>query len=252
MSYPERPQFPGAIYHIMSRGNGKKDIYLSERDRRRFLSFLKEVTEEKRWLVLSYCLMGHHYHLLLETPEPNLAIGMQKLNGLYSTWFNHVHQHVGHVMQGRYRSRVVDEDGYFMWLTKYIALNPVRSGFVDSPEKWPWSSYAWMVGKETEHPLLSPARVLNTFGSGRAEAAVEYARYVTEGIEESLEIAEERRLTLEQLLKCEGGNSPADERLWRAYYVHHFGIVDIAAASGVSRSAVSRIIRRYPQRKYYL
>ncbi|MBU1670824.1 MAG: transposase [Actinobacteria bacterium] len=251
MPYPERQQYEGAIYHVISRGNGKQNIFLGERDRLRFLKILEEVTNEYRWLVMAYCLMGHHYHLLLETPEPNLAAGMQKLNGSYGTWFNRVHEKVGHVLQGRYRSPLVVRESHFVWLTKYIVLNPVRDGFVESPDKWPWSSYSFMVGREEDHPFLSPARVFSEFGSSRDEAASQYARYVTECLEESRQIAEEKKLTLSQLLDADSGGGPCEERIWRAYFVHHNRIADISLVAGVSEATVSRILRRYPLRDYF-
>lgn len=250
MSYPERQQFPGAIYHVMSRGNGKHNIFLGERDRRRFLKLLGDVTAGHEWLVLAYCLMWNHYHLLLETPKPNLANGMQQLNGSYGKWFNFVHERVGHVLQGRYRSRLVVDEGHFVWLTGYIVLNPVRSGLVDSPEEWPWSSYAHTIGLDTEHPFLSPARVLGTFGDSRENAVAEYARYITESLEKSREIAREKGNSLEQLLGRDNGSGPSEERICRVYYDHHYKINEIAAVSGMSRSTISRILRKSPRRYY--
>ncbi|MFH1150315.1 MAG: transposase [Actinomycetota bacterium] len=249
MAYPERQQFPGAMYHIMSRGNGKQKIFLGERDRRKFLKILCQVTAEYRWLVLAYCLMGNHYHMLLETPEPNLADGMLKLNGAYGKWFNYVHERVGHVMQGRYRSRLVVEEGHFIWLTRYIVLNPVRSGFVDRPEQWFWSSYAFTIGQSNKHPFLSPVRVLDAYGETREKAIEEYVKDVEAALEESREIAREKSMSLKQILGGDNGR-PSDERICKAYYDHHYRLSELSTVTGMSRSTVSRIVRRSPRRNY--
>jgi AraC-like DNA-binding protein len=109
-----------------------------------------------------------------------------------------------------------------------------------------------MVSKATEHPFLSPERVISTFGASRAEASMEYARYVNEDLEESHQIALEKRMTLQQILSLDSGGRPRDERIWRAYFVHHYRISDIATAAGLSDPTVSRILRRYPKRDYFV
>lgn len=98
--------------------------------------------------------MGNHYHLLLETPRANLSRGMRQLNSVYTQGFNRRHERVGHVLQGRYKSILVERDSHLLELTRYVVLNPVRSGFVRSPEEWPWSSYRAMAGFELAPEFL--------------------------------------------------------------------------------------------------
>ena len=103
MSRPLRIEFPGAVYHITSRGNARQDIFLNDGDRSTFLNILASVVEKYNWICHAYCLMDNHYHLLLETLDPNLSLGMRQLNGVYTQTFNKRQQRVGHVFQGRYK-----------------------------------------------------------------------------------------------------------------------------------------------------
>jgi REP-associated tyrosine transposase len=182
MARPLRIEFPGAIYHVMSRGNAKQDIYLDDHDRRRFLETLWEVCERSDWQVWAYCLMPNHYHLLLQTALPNLSRGMHDLNGSYSIAFNGRHQRVGHLFQGRFRALLVDRDGYFFELSRYIVLNPVRSGLCDRPEGWRWSSYRATAGLAAAPPRLAAGTVLDGFGPNRREALPEFIQFVTAGL----------------------------------------------------------------------
>jgi putative transposase len=100
-----------------------------------------------RWECYAYCLMTNHYHLVIETPDANLARGMRQLNGVYTQCFNRHHGHTGHVFQGRYKAILVDRDSYLLELARYVVLNPVRVGMVKSPQQWRWSSYAAMMGE---------------------------------------------------------------------------------------------------------
>ena len=133
MARPLRIEFPDAVYHITSRGNGRADIYLDERDRESFLQILGDVCRRMRWVCYAYCLMTNHYHLVIETPDANLARGMRQLNGVYTQCFNRHHGHTGHVFQGRYKAILVDRDAYLLELARYVVLNPVRAGMVKSP-----------------------------------------------------------------------------------------------------------------------
>ncbi len=140
MTRPLRIEFPGATYHIMSRGDRRSDIYRDDVDRRVFLDLLAREVRQQRWRLLAYCLMGNHYHLLLETPESNLVTGMRRLNGVYTQTFNRRHGLVGHVMQGRYKCILVGREAYLLELARYIVLNPVRAGMVSAAQEWAWSS----------------------------------------------------------------------------------------------------------------
>jgi putative transposase len=126
MARPLRLEFPGALSHITSRGNGRADIFLDDSDCQGFLDMLGTVCHRWHWLCYAYCLMTHHYHVVLETPEGNLAKGVRQLNGVYTQRFNRRHDHVGHVLQGRYKAILVERETYLLELIRYVVLNPVR------------------------------------------------------------------------------------------------------------------------------
>ena len=177
-----RPQFPGAVYHITARGNDKQAIYCDEKDHARFLKILDQTVKQYRWLCHGYCLMTNHYHLLIETPEPNLARGMKRLNSRYCITFNKRHRRVGHVLQGRYDSVIVQKETYLLELCRYIVLNAVRAHMVEKPEDWPWSSYQATAGGKMSFPFLTTDWILAHFGRKRKTACENYIRFVYEGI----------------------------------------------------------------------
>lgn len=185
-----RVEYAGAVYHVMARGQERGSIYRDEEDRRRFLSDLERVVSERRWLVHGYCLMTNHYHLLVETPEPNLSLGMRDLNGLYSQAFNLRHARKGHVFEGRYKAIVVEKESYLLELCRYVVLNPVRAGMVRAARDWRWSNYRATVG-ETERPrFLEVDWTIKCFGTAGPKARERYRQFVAEGKGASSPIAE--------------------------------------------------------------
>lgn len=165
-----RIEYPGALYHITSRGNGRGLIFLEDTDKAIFLNELADVIKRYNWICHSYCLMSNHYHLLIETIEANLARGMQRLNSIYSTRFNKVHNKIGHLFQGRYKGIIVDRDNYLLELCRYIVLNPVRAVIVDKPEDYFWSSYCATTNLRECPNFLSVDWVLKCFGDQPALA----------------------------------------------------------------------------------
>ena len=177
MARPLRLQFSGALYHVTARGNARQKIYLDKEDRHRFLELLGREIEQQRWICYAYCLMDNHYHLLIETPEPNLVAGMQRLSGIYTQAFNRRHRRVGHLFQGRYKAILVDKDAYLLELCRYIVLNPIRAKAVKRVQQWLWSSYASTVGSEPAPSWLAAKTVRGLFANRAA-----YERFVAEGI----------------------------------------------------------------------
>jgi REP-associated tyrosine transposase len=159
------------LYHVIGKATGTDRLYVSAKDYRHFLRLLGRVVVRFRWRCFTYCMIGTHYHLLVETPEPSLARGMQRLNGMYAQAFNRRHERSGHLFGDRYYSRQVDGDAYALELVRYIALNPVRAGLCASPAQWPWSSYAAMIGNATPPAFLESDETLRWF-SPRREAAI--------------------------------------------------------------------------------
>ena len=180
MARPLRLEFAGALYHLTARGNARAKIFSDDDDRRRFLELLGKEVDQQGWQLYAYCLMDNHYHLLVETPEPNLAAGMRRFNGVYTQAFNRRHGRVGHVFQGRYKSILVDKDSYGLELCRYLVLNPVRARMVKRPEHWHWSSYCATAGRAVPPKWLNVNWILDQLGSRKRASA--YERFVQQGM----------------------------------------------------------------------
>ena len=148
MSRPIRLEFPDATYHITSRGNGDELIFIDDQDRQLFMTALGEVVARAGWLVHAYVLMDNHYHLLIETPNANLSLGMRQLNGVYTQRFNILHGSGGRVFQGRFKAILLERDSYLLELCRYLVLNPLRLKVVKNISRYKWRSEERRVGKE--------------------------------------------------------------------------------------------------------
>jgi putative transposase len=177
MARPLRIELHGALYHVLSRGNAREAIFFSDRDRRLFLGTLAEVVEQFGWLCHAHCLMPNHYHLVIETPEPNLSRGMRQLNGVYTQRFNRRHGRVGHLFQGRFKAILVERESHLLELARYVVLNPVRAEMVTDPEDYPWSSLRATVGLSPAPEWLAVDALIRYFGSRRR-----YRAFVRAGI----------------------------------------------------------------------
>ncbi len=182
MARPLRVEYPGAYYHVINRGNASEDIFHSARDREKFLEYLEKAVERFAIIIHTYCLMTNHYHLLIETTQANLSLAMQWLNVSYAAYYNKKRQRSGHLFQGRFKSVLVEADEYLKPLSRYIHLNPVKAGMVNSPGEFFWSSYPAFIGKIKTPDWLETGWLLATFGRNKKEAVDNYKAYV-EGIE---------------------------------------------------------------------
>jgi putative transposase len=178
MARPLRIEYPGAFYHVTSRGNERKDIFKSQRDREQFLSYLASAVVRYGAVVHTWCLMSNHYHLLLETPLGNLSQIMRHLNGAYTTYFNVTRKRAGHLFQGRYKAILVEADAYALALSRYIHLNPVRAGMVVKPEDYPWSSYRSYIGDSLTPEWLKTDFIHGYLGGRASRAKQMYRRFV--------------------------------------------------------------------------
>lgn len=167
---PRKPrvEFEGATYHVMCRGNRQQPVFRDGRDNEIFLDTLGEACMRCGWRVHAFVLMGNHYHLLIETPEPNLVVGMQWLQGTYTKRFNVRHKEWGHLFQGRYKALLIDQSGeYFSTVATYIHLNPARIRGYDFEnsrlEDHVWSSYPGYIKLRSRPEWLCAQRVLSCF-----------------------------------------------------------------------------------------
>jgi len=185
MARPLRLQVPGGIYHVTARGNDRQAIFEDDADCSVFLIVLASVVTRYRVRCHAYCLMGNHYHLLLETPDGNLSGAMRQLNGVYTQRFNRRHERCGHVLQGRFGARLVDGHAYLHEVCRYIVLNPVRARLASHPRDWRWSSFRATAGEGPVPGFLTVDWVRALSGaSGQAVAASAYVEFVEAGLGE--------------------------------------------------------------------
>ena len=184
MARPLRIQFSGAVYHVIARGNERKPIVRDDDDREKRVDWLQRAVETYGWHLFAFVLMTNHEHLFLKTPEPNLSAGMQYLNGSYTSYFNRRHRRAGHLFQGRFKGHLVEEEGYFLEVSRYIHLNPVRAKMAAGPEEYRWSSYRGYVRASRAVPWIVYDKVLGEFGRDLSTARRAYGRFVRAGVDE--------------------------------------------------------------------
>jgi len=180
MARPLRVQFPGAFYHITSRGNERKRVFRTDTDRKKFLSYLQSAHEKYGALVHCFCFLPNHYHLLLETPRGNLSEILHHINGAYTTYFNIKRKRSGHLFQGRFKAILVEKEVYAQELSRYIHLNPVRAGLVEDPASYPWSSYPYYVGLLKRPSWMETRTILGYFSKDEKKAYKVYRDFVEE------------------------------------------------------------------------
>ncbi len=166
-----RPQIEDGVYHVTSRGIRKLPIFHDDRDREYFLKLLADVAQRYGWIVHAYCLMGNHYHLVVETPHANISKGMERLNGIYARRFNWRHGFSGHVFEARFHHVLVTSDAHLVNLSGYVVANPARAGFVRHPRQWRWSSYRATLALAARPSFLAIERVLTLFHETDARRA---------------------------------------------------------------------------------
>jgi putative transposase len=288
MSRPLRIEFPGACYHVTSRGDRRELIYANEQDRAAFLSVLQEGLQRFEASLLAYCLMGNHYHLVLLTAQANLSRLMRHLNGVYTQDFNRRHGLVGHLFQGRFKAVLVDSDAYLMTLCRYVECNPVRAGLVPQAGDWAWSSYRAHAGLAEPLQGLDVQRLHDFMlqracrtASDHAHAAQRYADAVQSGAHERLwedglrqqvylgdedfvmrmqaladrralaarDVPRSQRATTRSLQDWLATSPTREAALWGAYRESGLTMTAMAAELGLSVSRVSRLLRAEEQRR---
>ena len=178
MARPLRLEFADALYHVTSRGNERRPIFRSNRDRQQFLIFLGIAVKRFGWSLTAWVLMTNHFHLVLQTPDPNLSKGMHWLNSRYANWYNRTHGRCGHLFQGRFKALLVDREAYFADVLRYVVLNPVRAKMCARPEEYRWSSYRATAGLEIAPDWLDVDPVYHLFAEKKETAQPLYRDFV--------------------------------------------------------------------------
>ena len=182
MSRPLRLEFPGSLWHVTVRGNERRDIFVDDTDRNRFLDLLGESVDRFKWIVPTYALMPNHTHAVIQLTTETLSRGMCWLNGNYAREFNRRHRRVGHLFQGRFKPFLIDKDAYFLEVLRYVVLNPVRACIVAKPDDYDWTSYRAIMGAAEAPPWLAVDDALVQFGPTREIARANYCQFVDAGI----------------------------------------------------------------------
>ncbi|MGH3080103.1 MAG: transposase [Gaiellaceae bacterium] len=265
MARPLRVCPPGAVVHVITRGNERGLIFRDDDDRHAFLALLARAVGRHQWLCHTYCLMDNHYHLLLEVPLGNLPIGMRHLNGVYAQQFNARYGRCGHLFQARYRSILVEKNAYLLSVSRYIVLNPVRAGIVRRAGDYRWSSYRATVGLADRPEFLTIDWLLAQFSSRRGSAQERYREFVASALGDPAVCGE--RVGGDPFLALKLGRRDALPEVPRAqvqplrrpltdvfaneqapvataYRVHQYRLREIAEHLGCHYSTVSRALER--------
>ena len=283
MARPLRIEFPGAVYHVTSRGDRREPIFEDDQDRLIFLGIVSQSLSRFDGQMLAYCLMGNHYHFVLHTRKANLSSLMRQINGVYTQAFNRRHDKVGHLFQGRFKAILVDRDAYLLEVCRYVELNPVRAGTTRKPHIWPWSSYRAHVGLEPAPEWLD-VDGLHGYVLGRPvrsaperqRAGQTYARLVAsagnvrlwdDGLQQQIYLGDDNFVERMQALADPHNSTDRDipriqrskvrtlkhwlcacqtreEALYRAHTESGISMTQIANEIGLSISRVSRLIKQ--------
>ncbi len=169
------------LWHVTSRGNERRDIFRSDQDRLFFLDTLAEVVRVFRWILHAWVCMDNHFHLQIETPIPTLSLGMKRLNEVYAGYFNAVHHRVGHLFQGRFKAILVERESHLLELCRYVVLNPVRAGMVETAGEYRWSNYRATAGLRRPPGWLDVEWTLSRFrGTTVGEHRQAYRHFVAD------------------------------------------------------------------------
>ncbi|HKJ22981.1 MAG TPA: transposase [Gammaproteobacteria bacterium] len=277
MARPLRIEYPGAVYHISTRGNADQTVFLDDQDRRMFLETYAEVSSRMQWRCHAYCLLNDHYHLVLETPKPNLSKGMRQLNGVYTQRFNQQHDRGGHLFQGRYKAVLVERSRYLKEVCRHVVRNPVHLRLVRKPSAWKWSSYRATAGLEEGPDWLDTEWLLSQFGRQRKRAQQAYEKFVQQEEDEYLwdDLRHQIYLGSDGFIKrmqskpktttrrkgrqTKKGQADKNQKLTQlkrrshdpkrtmatAYLSGHYTLSEIAHQFGVHYSTVSRAVKDY-------
>jgi len=196
MTRPLRIEFPGAFYHITSRGNKRQAIFNNYEDRNTFINVFARTIKTYGWKCFAFCLMDNHYHILIQTPNGDLSKGMRDLNGIYTQLFNKKHQTTGHIFEGRYKAFVIEQGDYFLEVLRYTVLNPLRANMVKRPDDWPWSSYSATAYGRKMYPFIDQKFVLRLFSRADGLARERYRVFVQNGVDKTSPFLKARHGTL--------------------------------------------------------
>ncbi|MGA7828658.1 MAG: transposase [Geobacteraceae bacterium] len=228
MARKSRINFPGAVYHVILRGNAGGPIFFDDRDRYRLYLILQQTVERFRYRIHGFCLMTNHVHFIMQVGDIPLSSIMQNLSLRYTKWINFSQGLTGHVFQGRYKALLLDADSYLLEIVRYVHLNPVRAGMVGAPEDYPWSGHRAYLGVEII-PWLNSDWLLSMFSDKIDIARIKYRSFVADGMAEKRRNEFHRGTSEGRIL---GDDTFVDEALCKANQVRRqtFSLNDVVMA----------------------
>ena len=178
MSRPLRIEFPDAWYHVLNRGRRRESIFHDAKDYQTFLQTVQEACAFWHLRVAAYCLLSNHYHLLVQTPNANLARCLRHIDGVYTQRFNRRHGHDGALFRGRYKALLIEADPYLLQLVRYIHRNPVEAGLRQTLDEYPWSSHPGYLSRSSKWKWLYKAPVLEMLAANPSARVEAYRKFV--------------------------------------------------------------------------
>jgi REP element-mobilizing transposase RayT len=213
--------------HVGSRGNDRQAIYRDDADRLEFLEVLERVAADAGWNVLAHCLIGNHYHLVVEVPNGELAAGMHRLNSTYAKRFNHRYARKGHVFERRYWSDDIEDEDHLLSVIGYVGRNPVRAGLCGRAGEWVWSSVGPAIGEKSCPPYLNVKRLWQLVGGIEAEAQAQLRRMYDEEARSPAE-------TLREAIR---------QQVTEAHHSEGLSVHEVAEALQLSTASVLKLMR---------
>ncbi len=274
MARPPRIEYPGALYYVSSRCKSGRNIFQNRYDPVEWLNILANICTRYRWIVYSYCLMPDYYHLVVQTPDANLSLGMRQLNGIYTQFYNEKYSRSGHLFKGRFKSVHVQKETYLHRLTRFILNSPVRSGFAKYPYQYKWSSCRYLKSSEGTpswldtdwcddefvNELLTPElyrganedkeflnNVRKQIFLGDDEFEKKVKQYAQEGKGITGSWDKNGESVYEELDRLARQSDNRDEIIYRAYYSGKYSMKEIGDYFSLHYSTVSRIIKAYEE-----
>lgn len=235
MSRPLRIEFPGAWYHVMNRGRRRENIFSTPEDYQTFIKVLQGAADLWGLKIATYCLMSNHYHLLVQTPDANLARGMRHINGIYTQRFNRRRKLDGQLFRGRYKSILIEEDSHLLEVLRYIHRNPLRAGLIKDLKDFPWSSHHGYLSKAKKWEWLHKDFLLAMLSEKPSERPASYANFVYMNDSEEIE----RFYSLKNLPSILGGDN---FKVWLKERFQHLSFRDEIPESRLLAPSVKEII----------
>ena len=259
MPRQQRIRSNSGYYHIMLRGNERKNIFISDEDKQQFMEALVEKKLENRFFLHAFCLMDNHIHLMISEGTEDVAQAMKRITVSYVYYFNKKYKRVGHLFQDRFKSEVIEQDSYILSLARYIHQNPVKAGMVQKAADYKWSSYnGYLNGGNSLAKILDADMLLSLFSDDREIALKEFKNYMNEESEEAfldLEEAKEtidedaarklfKKMLIEHGLKTNEENTEQVEVLIKEFRAKtNLSIRKIAIIAGLNKDKVNKILK---------